>query len=166
MKTFENYPFWIVAVSNFVSVAIYIIGAYIMYQLGLVWLLLYLCYILVLEFRLMKHCANCYYYGKFCAFGKGKLCSLFFRKGQKSFCSFKLSWKDLIPDLLVALIPLVVGIVLLIKSFSWLILVLLVVLAILTTTGNSFVRGSLACKFCKQRKLGCPAEQLFKKKKR
>ncbi|MFH1684097.1 MAG: hypothetical protein ABIA67_04360 [Candidatus Margulisiibacteriota bacterium] len=27
-----------------------------------------------------------------------------------------------------------------------------------------YLRGSLACKFCKQRELGCPAEQLFSKK--
>lgn len=165
MKTFENYPFWIVFVSNLVSLGIYVIGAYIMYRLGIVWLILYLAYLLVLEFRLMKHCANCYYYGKFCAFGKGKLCSLFFRKGQKSFCSFKLSWKDLLPDFLVALIPLVVGIVLLILDFSWMLLLLLIILVILASAGNSFVRSSLACKFCRQREIGCPAEQLFNKKK-
>jgi hypothetical protein len=28
------------------------------------------------------------------------------------------------------------------------------------------VRGQLACKYCKQRELGCPAEQLFSKTKR
>lgn len=115
-QTFENYPCWIIVISNLVSVLIYIIGAYIVFQLGIVWLLLYLCYILVLEFRLMKKsCVNCYYYGKFCAFGKGKISSLFFKKGDsKEFCKRKMAWKDLLPDFLVSLIPLVVGIILLV----------------------------------------------------
>ena len=73
-KTFENYPCWIIIISNLVSNAIYLIGAYIVYQVGIIWLLLYLLYIFGLEFRLMKKsCIHCYYYGKFCAFGKGKV---------------------------------------------------------------------------------------------
>jgi hypothetical protein len=28
------------------------------------------------------------------------------------------------------------------------------------------IRGSIACKYCKQRELGCPAEQMFAKKKK
>jgi hypothetical protein len=37
---------------------------------------------------------------------------------------------------------------------------------LLTFIGNGLVRGSLACKYCKQREIGCPAEQLFNKKKK
>ena len=164
-KTFEDYPCCIVIISNLVSVSIYVIGAYIIFQLGIIWLLLYLLYILGLEIRLMKRsCVNCYYYGKFCAFGKGKLSALFFKKGNpKLFLRDNITWKDLIPDFLVSIIPVVVGIVLLILNFNWLILSLIVLLVVLTSAGNGFVRGSLACKFCKQRELGCPAEKLFNK---
>jgi hypothetical protein len=121
----------------------------------------------VLEIRVMKRsCVNCYYYGKYCAFGKGKISSLFFKKGTpKAFLKRKISWKDILPDFLVSIIPLIAGIVLLILNFNWLLLILIVLLAILTSAGNSFVRGSLACKFCKQREIGCPAEQLFNKRK-
>lgn len=166
-KTFESYPCWIVIISNLLSVLIYIIGAYIIFQLGITWLILYLLYILVLEIRLMKKsCVNCYYYGKFCAFGRGKLSAVFFKKGDPNvFLKDNLTWKDLLPDFLVSLIPIIVGIVLLILNFSWLILVLIIILVFLTSAGNSFVRGSLACKFCKQRKLRCRAEQLFNKRK-
>ena len=81
MKTYENYPLWIVLFSNLVTLATYFIGAYIIYQAGLVWMLVYLIYVLVLEFRLVHgHCVNCYYYGKYCAFGRGKMSSLFFKK--------------------------------------------------------------------------------------
>lgn len=166
-KTYENYPCWIMLISNLVSIAIYLIGAYIIYQLGIIWLLFYLLYIFGLEIRLIKgHCVNCYYYGKFCAFGKGKLSAIFFKKGSsKAFLKNKITWKDILPDFLVSIIPLIIGIILLILNFNWLLLILIVLLVILTSVGNGFVRGSLACKFCKQREIGCPAEQLFNKKK-
>jgi hypothetical protein len=157
-----------VFISNLVSVLIYAAGATIIFQLGWIWLALYLLYILGLEIRLMKKsCVNCYYYGKFCAFGKGKLSALFFKKGDpKAFLKNKITWKNIIPDFLVSIIPLAVGIVLLITNFSWLVLGLIILLAFLTSAGNSYVRGSLACKFCKQREIGCPAERLFNKNKR
>lgn len=82
-KTFENYPCRIIIISNFVSLAIYFIGAYIIFRIGLIWLLLYLIYILGFEIRLLKKsCTNCYYYDKYCAFGKGKISALFFKKGN------------------------------------------------------------------------------------
>jgi hypothetical protein len=166
-KQFENYPCWIVIISNLVSIAIYLIGAYIIYQLGVIWLIIYLLYIFALEIRLMKNsCVNCYYRGKFCAFGKGKLSSFLFKKGNpKNFIKKKITWKDMLPDFLVSVIPIIAGIILLILNFSWPILFSVIILIILTSIGNGFVRSSLACKFCKQRKIGCPAEQLFNKNK-
>jgi hypothetical protein len=165
-KPFENYPFSIIIISNLVSISIYLIGAYIIYQLDIIWLFLYLIYILALEIRLMKRsCANCYYYGEYCAFGKGKISSWFFRKGShKEFINHNITWKNLLPDFLVSIIPLIVGIALLILKFNWLLLILIVLLVILASAGNSFIRGSLACKYCKQREIGCPAQKLFEKK--
>ena len=166
-KTFESYPGCIVFVSNLVLLAIYLTGAYIIYQLGIIWLVFYLLYILGLEIRLMKgSCVNCYYYGRFCAFGKGKISALFFKKGNpKAFLKDKITWKDILPDFLVSIIPIIAGIALLILKFSWPILLSIIALIILTSAGNSFVRGKLACRFCKQRELGCPAERLFNKRK-
>jgi len=165
-QAYENYPFWMVIISNLVSIAIYLIGAFIIYQIGLIWLILYLIFIGTLEFQLIKgHCTSCYYYGKSCAFGKGRISKLFFKKGnQEKFCSKKMTWKDMLPDMMVLLVPAIAGIVLLIISFRWIILILIIILFLLASMGNSFARSSLACKYCKQRKLGCPAEQLFKKK--
>jgi hypothetical protein len=167
-ESFENYPCRTLIISNLISIGIYLIGAFILYQLGLGWLLIYLLYVLWLELRLLKtSCTGCYYYGKYCAWGKGKISSLFFKKGtSKKFIDGKITWKDIIPDFLVTLIPLIVGIALLIIKFDWLMLIILVVLVLLTTAGNGFVRGTLACKFCKQREIGCPAEQMFNKNKK
>jgi hypothetical protein len=90
---------------------------------------------------------------------------MFFKKGNNpNFCRMKITWKDILPDFAVSLIPFIVGIILIIKDFNWILLTLLIVLFILTSFGNSMVRSKLACKYCKQRKLGCPALSLFEKK--
>lgn len=163
---YENYPWWIVLVSNLLSLSTYIIGFYILFGLGLFFAILYFLYCLFMEIRLLKEgCVNCYYYGKTCGFGKGRLSALFFKQGDISkFTQRKMNWKDMIPDLMVSVFPLVGGIILLINDFSWIILVLMIVLVILSMTGNAFIRGSLTCSGCKQRELGCPAEKLFQEK--
>jgi hypothetical protein len=71
----------------------------------------------------------------------------------------------MIPDLMVSLIPFIVGIVLLIIRFNLLIIFALILLTVLTTSGNGFIRGQLACKYCRQRESGCQAYLLFNKDK-
>ena len=164
---YDNYPLRTLIISNFVSLLIYGLGFMILIQLGSVISILYLIYILFLEFRLIKtHCVNCYYWGKTCGFGKGRISSLLFKQGDASrFCLKEMTWKNMIPDLLISLIPIAIGILLLIREFDYRILFALIILAALTTIGNGFVRSTLACRYCKQKYLGCPADQLFNKKK-
>jgi hypothetical protein len=164
-KAYENFPVWIPLLSCVHSISIYALGAFIFYQLAFPFTILYLIYCLWIEFRILqKSCVNCYYYGKVCGLGRGKLSPLFFKKGNpEKFTEKEFSWKDLIPDFLVLIFPLAGGIIALIMDFTWLILVLMVILAVLSLIGNAMIRGSLACKYCKQRELGCPAEQLFSK---
>lgn len=166
LRYYEQYPLSFVLICNLLSLSIYGLGIYIIAQAGLLPLALYVLYILFLEYRLLRFsCRHCCYYGKMCAFGKGKLCSLFFKKGNpKVFLRTQITWKSLIPDLLVSLVPILAGIALLLTSFDWLLLGTIVLLFLLSSTGNAVVRGSLACKYCKQRKIGCPAEKLFHKK--
>jgi hypothetical protein len=162
-KTFESFPLWMVAMADAVAFGIYIIGAYIMFKLGAAFGWLYLLLCLIVEIRVMRiSCIYCYYYGKLCGLGRGKLASLFFGKGDpKKFLEKKITWKGLIPDLLVSFIPFVLGIYILFKHFNWFLLILILFLLLLTTFGNGFVRSNFACKYCKQRGLGCPAEKLF-----
>ena len=89
-----------------------------------------------------------------------------FKKGDiNKFCKKQITWKDIIPDFMVSLIPAIIGIILLIKNFNWITLSLVIVLFILTFIGNGIVRSKLACKYCKQRQIGCPAQKLFEKNK-
>ena len=166
-KSFENYPVWIVILSNIFSLSIYVIGTYVLLGFGLLVAALYLLYCIWTEYRLLStSCVNCYYYGKFCCFGQGKLCSLFFKKGNaKNFNKREITAKDILPDFLVSIFPIIGAIIILIMNFSWNILLSLLILIILTSAGNAFIRGSFACKYCKQRELGCPAEKFFGKKK-
>ena len=76
-------------------------------------------------------------------------------------CEKEISWPDLVPDFAVALLPAVGAIVLLIADFRWTLLVLLAILLGLSSGGNAFIRGTLACRHCRQRELGCPAHKLF-----
>jgi len=167
-KYYEDYPFWIVIVSSVLSILIYAVGGFIIYQLGLIWLIAYLLYILFLEMRVLeKSCVNCYYFGKTCAFGKGRLSRILFRKGTtKDFANRQITWKDILPDFMVSVIPMLVAVALLIIKFRWLILALLISLFLLGFIGNGIVRSQLACKHCKQREIGCPAEKLFNKNKK
>jgi hypothetical protein len=162
-QCYENYPLWIVLVSNLVSLATYAIGAGIIYMFGAVWALLYVLYVLALELRLiLRHCPDCYYYGRTCAFGQGRLSALVARKGSpKRMACGKATMLDILPDFMVSVIPIIAGIALLVGAFSWVMLAAVATLFILGFAGNAFVRGQLACSHCMQRKLGCPAAKLF-----
>jgi len=164
-KTHENFPAWIVILSNLVSILIYTSGFIITLRLGWIAAVLYLVFILAFEYRLIsKHCVNCYYWGMTCGFGKGRLSVLFFKRGDPlKFCNNEMSWKDLIPDLLVSFVPFIIGIILMIIKFDITLLFAASILIVLTTIGNGFIRGYLTCRYCKQRELGCPAEKLFSK---
>lgn len=164
----EQYPVATVIVSNLLSLLIYGMGAYIFFRLGIIWAVAYVVYILFLEFRLISgHCRDCYYYGKTCAFGKGRLSSLFFRKGDpEKFIAMKITGKDIVPDFLAFIVPVLAGILLLVQDFSFTILLLVIALLLLGFPGNALVRGQLACRYCRQRDIGCPARQLFDQAKK
>ena len=164
-KSYENFPAWIALLVTAVTLSIYAIGAYILAGFGVLFSSIYLLYCFLIELNVLRRsCVDCYYYGRTCGLGRGKLCALFFKKGEpQRFAEKEISWSAILPDFMVSIIPLVGGIILLIIDFTWLLVVLLALLFILAFGGNAVVRGSFACKYCKQREIGCPAEQLFSK---
>ena len=167
IRSYENFPIWIALLSNLLSISIYIIGAYILLGLGVIFSALYLLYCFLAEIIVLRRsCVDCYYYGKVCGLGKGKLCSPLFKRGDtKRFAKREVSFSSLLPAFMVSVFPIIGGIILLITSFSWLIVAMMVTLVVLSSGGNAVVRGLLACKYCKQGKIGCPAQKLFSKGK-
>lgn len=164
-KRYENYPAWIIAVCNLVPLSIYVTGAAILSGFSSWVSVVYLLFCLWLEVRLLqKSCTNCYYYGKNCGVGKGRLCALLFKRGDpQRFAAKEATWKELLPDFLVSLLPLAGGIILSFLEFSWLRVVLLAVLIGLASVGTGVIRTNLLCKHCEQGRLGCPAAKLFEK---
>ncbi|MFH0859796.1 MAG: hypothetical protein V1921_01210 [Candidatus Altiarchaeota archaeon] len=166
VKTYENFPVWMVLVTNAVALSVYALGAAILYGFGTGIVVLYLLYCLWVETRVMRmSCACCYYYGKTCGSGKGRLCALLFKKSDpKRFLEKDITFKDLLPDFMVSLLPLVGGLTLLAAGFTWSILALMTALALLAFPGSAVMRGRIMCKYCRQREIGCPAQKLFQKK--
>ena len=166
LKPYENFPAAKVVPAVLLNVSIYALGASILSGFGIPAAVLYLFYCLGAEINVMRTgCVDCFYYGKWCAFGKGKAAPLLFKRGDPArFPAKSMSWKDLLPDMLVAFVPLAGGITLLIQRFSWGVTLMLALLLVLAFQGTSFVRSKMACKYCKQRELGCPAERFFSKR--
>ena len=162
-ESYERFPPGKVVLCGLFTVAIYALGAYILAGFGIWAPIVYLAYCLWIEVRIMKgSCVSCYYYGKLCGLGRGVLCALVFKQGQRREAAAKrASWLDVLPDFLVVLAPIVGGIVLLVRDFSWPRLAAVIALPVLYMAGNAVIRGAFACKHCKQREIGCPAQELF-----
>ena len=161
--TYDRYPLSTIVAANAVGVAIWAIGAQILSGFGLLWSVLYLAYCVWVELRVLRYsCTCCYYYGRWCAFGKGQLSALLFQRGDpETFACRDVSWKDLVPDFMVSLIPLVGGAILLVRHLRWQSALLLAALLALSLYGNAVIRGKLACNHCRQRETGCPAAKMF-----
>ncbi len=91
MEHYEEYPTWWIIGQNIVIIAYFTLGAVLLSPVRLsgfpilsVFYALFLTIMLV--FVLRKHlCTNCYYYGKWCSTGWGKLASLFYRQGSGNY---------------------------------------------------------------------------------
>ena len=162
-ETYESFPVGAVILCYLVTLLTYAVGAYVLAGFGVLVSILYLSYCVWIEVRILRaSCTGCYYYGKLCGLGRGRLCSLFFKRGDpQRFVEREVSWTNVLPDFLVAIIPIFGGIILLVKDFSWPLLAMLVILVFLYFGGSAVIRGSFACKYCKQREIGCPAQELF-----
>ncbi len=163
---FDSYPFRIVAIATFLSLSIYLMGTVLVWQFTWWSAVLYMSFCLTLELKLLKRsCVNCYYYGKTCFSGKGRIAALLFKRGDVAgFAKKEVGWIEIVPDLMVVLIPLCVGCYILIQSFQWNLVIAIILLLLLAFPGNGYIRSNLACRHCCQRRVGCPAEKLFHKK--
>jgi hypothetical protein len=157
----ERYPWQITALCAGLTFSSYAVGTLIFYFFWgpLAWAYLALCaFTLVVSLRL--RCTFCYYYGKRCAYGLGKLSSLIFKKGDPSEFSRR---SNLVPAAVlsfsVLLLPLVGAIVATAIDFSWLVPLLFFVYILVAVVPGFLLRNTVFCRSCRQRELGCPACQ-------
>ena len=108
-KTYERFPVRIVLLSNLVAISIYATGGYIPTGFGIIFAVLYLLYCLWIELKVLRgNCVDYYYYGKVCGFGRGRLCSTLFKKGDpQRFVEKEISWSLILPDFLVFIFPVI-----------------------------------------------------------
>jgi len=160
---YENYPKSMVLIANAFHLAIYLLGVYLLWPYGYPAVIPYLLLCAFVHVRTMVGgCVNCYYYGKLCFSGQGALAAKLFKKGDpKKFTELPASWIIVLPDFMVSILPIIVGVIRLVGSFDWAVLAAIAALSLLMTVGNAVIHLSMACKYCKQRELGCPACELF-----
>jgi len=164
---YENYPFGIVCTSIVLTVLSYTVGTVIFYLinslLGIGYIILCLISIIIgIKFR----CTFCYYYGKRCSSGLGKMAKLFFKKGNPN--EFRNPKNLMLPAIFsfsVLFLPLIGAIILTIIRFSWIFLILFASYLIIAVVSGFVLKKNLFCKYCKQGKMGCPAYEGMQRKK-
>lgn len=167
MKYYENYPMSKVSIVIGLFFLVYLSGAYIMFKLHLVTGILFILYVILMEYYTYKEaCPHCYYYGKRCYSGRGIIAQYVYKKGDpKIFCKKKIQFKNFLPQIIMLAVPIIVGIALLIsRGFDWLILIAILYPILNWFFINPILFGKLACPHCKQGKICCPALDFFSKK--
>jgi hypothetical protein len=161
VRTYEDFPAPMVAISVLVTVSIYALGALILTGLGPVVAAVYLLYCAYFEVQVMRHSfVNCCYYGEICKLERGNISAYLFPQGNpEMFARMNFTWTTLILDILIILLPLLGWFILLVRSFSWTVAAGMVLLTALSLGGSAFVRRQIACKYCKQREIGCQTEK-------
>jgi hypothetical protein len=160
----ECYPLRIVCISASLTIISYLAGAFIIYFFNPVLSAFYLILAaLTLVVSMKLRCTHCYYFGKFCNFGLGKLAKFFFRKGEPS--EFRNHKKVIITAILsfgTMLIPVFIGILMLVTDMTISNLGLLLGYILIGIAPNFLVRGNF-CDKCMQGQLGCPSyERMIK----
>lgn len=118
---------------------------------------IYLFFAILMVFVILRRmvCPNCYYYGKWCSMGWGKLSALFFKKGDIEDFSTSLGIK-LAPITygLLTIIPLILIIISFFKGFSIFKAVVLILLLLVSFYSGAISRKK-TCAKCKMRMI-CP----------
>ena len=100
-------------------------------------------------------CKNCYYHGKLCHTGWGKLSAIYCKQGELNHFGCGVSGK-IIPIFYgsMALLPLIIGIISIINNFS-VFRICILILFLFVVVMSSFTLRKKSCEICKM-KLICP----------
>jgi len=161
----EQHPLRRIIVGNLAMLLWFALGAlacwYFYPILGLVYLIVAIVLVYVVLRKMV--CVNCYYYGKWCSLGWGKLSALMFKKGnlEKFPTSIGLKLAPATYGLLM-IVPLILLIVSIIQGFSWNKIIVLILL-LLVSSYSGGVGRRVACAHCKMNVI-CPGSAIKKKK--
>jgi len=149
---------WTTVISENLALAIWILlGSILISQISLITGLAYMLFALVMILVVMRKliCTRCFYYGKRCHVGWGKISSALFKKEEIEKFS-TCAGQKIAPVLfgLLAIIPVIFGIISMVSAFSVLKCVLFILMAGAILYSSIFARKK-SCEKCKM-KLVCP----------
>lgn len=160
----ESYPMKIVCISASLTIISYLAGAFILYFFHPILSVFYLILAaLTLVVSMKLRCTHCYYFGKYCNFGLGKLAQYFFSKGEpREFRDPKKVGITAILSFGTMLIPVFIGLLMLVTDLNLSNLGFLLGYILIGIAPNFLVRGNF-CDKCMQGQLGCPSyERMIK----
>jgi hypothetical protein len=161
----EQYPMGRVVFGNLLMLLWFALGAlacWFFYPLlGLVYLVVAFVMVYIVLRKII--CVNCYYYGKRCSLGWGKLCAVMFKKGRIEDFPNSIGLK-LAPATygVLMIVPLILLIVSILQGFSWYKIIVLILLLFVSFYSGSIGRQA-ACSSCKMN-LICTGSVTKKKK--
>lgn len=153
----ENYPKRTVTLANLAMITWVALGTVACWFLAPIVAWIYLAVAVVMVWVVLRRlvCVNCYYYGKWCGTGWGRLSAVFFKQGSLECFATGIGVK-LAPMTygLLSLIPLVLVIIALVQAVTVAKIVVLVLL-LLMSVYSGFISRQKSCVGCKMR-LMCP----------
>ena len=153
----EQYPKSSAVIANLVMAALIALGTIACWFFSPVAAWIYLAIGVLMVWVVMRRlvCVNCYYYGKWCVTGWGKLAALFFKKGDIDKFSTSIGVK-IAPIVygLISAIPIILLIVAMVSQFSVPRIVVLVLLVGISAY-SAVINRKKTCAKCKMR-LICP----------
>ncbi len=155
--SYENFPLWIVMVRNTLNILLLGMGALILAAFGTWAGISYLIIsVLAIVWSIRFRCKYCYYFGKTCASGYGRIASLLFKKGRtKDFPKYE---KYGVPLFVITFLPFLGLGVLFIGVFSLKLIGLLLFYASLIIFLAKVFYRKFGCDHCKQNS-DCPSYQ-------
>ena len=157
IRRYENYSRSSVLLRNAFEILLYAFGAVILAGFGTWAAIAYLAYCAAMTVWTMRfRCKYCYYYGKVCPIGMGRIVSRLFKPGDNE--DFSRYVKFIAPVFLIWLLPILGGVVLLFVRFSVMRAVILALFVIARFALSGKVVVQLGCVRCKQQD-DCPAYQ-------
>jgi hypothetical protein len=153
----ENYPIRTVVLANLAMITWVALGTAACWFLAPVVAWIYLAVAVVMVWVVLRRlvCVDCYYYGKWCGTGWGKLSTVFFKQGNIERFATGIGVK-LAPITygLLSLVPLVLVIIALVQEVTAARIVVLVLL-LLMSVYSGYISRQKSCVGCKMR-LMCP----------
>jgi len=164
----EEYPKSGIIFGNFIMLLWIVLGTIACYFFQPLIAMIYFVFAVVMIFIVLRKlvCTNCYYYGKWCSLGWGKLSALFFKKGsiEKFSTGIGIKLAPLTYGLL-TLIPVVLIIISIIREFTMIqefniSKIAVMILLLLISFYSGAISRKKSCENCKMRLIcpGCAAK--------